>query len=160
MLSSVDFPHPLGPIMATISFWATVRLMSRTASTISSCFRKVFETCRRSIMAACLEDRSLMAAVDVDIGACNERGAFRGQKCDRLGDVLRRSPTAERHFCAPLALLLLETASILDLVVQRESFGEGARDSAWAHGVDKDAVRRQLVGERFYECVLGGVDHS
>src|SRR5262245_10372848 len=146
--------------MATISFWAMVRLMSRTASTNSSCFLKVFETCLRSIMVASLEDRPLMAAVDVDIGACDERGALRGQKGDRLGDVLRHSPTAERHLCAPSAFLLLETASVVDLVVQREVFSERARDSAWAHGVDEDAVRRQLVGQGFYECVLGGVDFS
>src|SRR5262245_45241008 len=159
MLSNVDLPQPLGPMMATISFLAMVRLISRTASTSSSCFRNVFDTWRRSIMTASLEDRPLMAAVDVDIGACDKRGARRGQKGDRPGDVLGRSPTAERHLCAPSAFLLFEAASVIDLVMQREAFGERAPDAAWTDRIDEDAVRREIVGQRFHESMLGGVDH-
>src|SRR5262245_36651173 len=159
MLSNVDLPQPLGPMMATISFLAMVRLISRTASTSSSCFRNVFDTWRRSIMTASLEDRPLMAAVDVDIGACDKRGARRGQKGDRPGDVLGRSPTAERHLCAPSAFLLFEAASVIDLVMQREAFGERAPDAAWTDRIDEDAVRREIIGQRFHESMLGGVDH-
>ena len=65
------------------------------------------------------EDRPLVAAIDVDIGAEDEAGALRRQERDRVGDVVRRAPAAERHLGAPLAFLLLEAAAEIDLVVQR-----------------------------------------
>src|SRR4029453_5916952 len=158
MLSSVDLPQPLGPMMATISFWAIVRVISRTASTSSSCFRKVFDTWRRSIMTASLEDRPLMAAVDVDIGACDKRGTLRSEEGNRFGDIFGRSPAAERHLRAPSAFLLFEAASVIDLVVQREVFSKRAPDAARQNRVDGDAVGGKLVGQRFHESMLGGVD--
>src|SRR3979409_1591052 len=53
MLSKVDLPQPLGPITATISRGATIRLMSGTASATLSRLWKLFDTWRSSIMAEC-----------------------------------------------------------------------------------------------------------
>src|SRR4029079_17493475 len=158
MLSSVDLPQPLGPMIATISFCAIVRLMSRTASTISSCFRNVFETCRRSIMPRPLDNRSLVAAIDVDIGADDESRTAGGKKSDRVGNIFGRSPMAERHLSTPFRLLLLKAPAVVDFVVKRKSIGERALDTARAHRIDENIARRELVGQRFDESMLGSVD--
>src|SRR5258708_5703546 len=70
-----------------------------------------------------LEDRPLVSAVDVDIGAGDERGALRGEERDRVGDVVGRAPAAERDLGAPLRLLLLEAAAEIDLVVELQPIG-------------------------------------
>src|SRR4029077_17479693 len=158
MLSSVDLPQPLGPMIATISFCAIVRLMSRTASTVSSCLRKVFETWCRSIMVVPLDNRSLVAAIDVDIGADDKTRAGGGKKCDRVGNVFRRPPMAKRHLGTPFCLLLLKAPAVVDFVVKRKSIGERALDTARAHRIDENIARRKLVGQRFDETMLRTVD--
>ncbi len=70
MLSRVDLPQPLGPMTATISFCAMVRLMSRTASTNSSLLpERLRDMPQVDHGSRPLEDRALVAAIDVDIGA-------------------------------------------------------------------------------------------
>jgi hypothetical protein len=44
MFNKVDLPHPLGPMIATISRWLIFRLTSRNASTTASPRLNVFET--------------------------------------------------------------------------------------------------------------------
>ena len=70
------------------------------------------------IMRAHLKDRTLVSAIDVDIGAADEAGALRGEERDRVRDVVRRAPAAERHLGAPARFLLLEAAAEIDLVVR------------------------------------------
>ena len=67
-------------------------------------------------------------------------GALRGEERDRIGDVVRRAPAAERHLGAPARFLLLEAAAEIDLVVELQPVGERALDAARAHRVDQDLV--------------------
>jgi len=52
-----------------------------------------------------------MSTIDIDIGPHDKAGAFRGQKCDRAGDVLGHTPTPERNLGTPTRLLLFQAAS-------------------------------------------------
>src|SRR5688572_18541235 len=113
---------------------------------------------RRSIIAWLSEDRPLMAAVNVDIGADDKLGAPRREERDRIGDVVRLTPAAERHLRAPVRFLLLEAATEIDLVVEREAVCERCLDAARAYRIDENAVRRELVRQRFHEGMLCGID--
>src|ERR1700716_3596986 len=86
-----------------------------------------------------LEDRSLVAAVDVNIGAADESGALRRQECDRMGDILGRAPAPERDLGAPARFLLLQAAAEMDLVMQRKRVGQRAPDTARGEG-DEQAL--------------------
>src|SRR5712671_2424925 len=101
-----------------------------------------------------LEDRSLVAAVDVNIGAADESGALRRQERDRMGDILERAPAPERDLGAPARFLLLQAAAEMDLVMQRKRVGQRAPDTARADRVDQDLAGRELVGQRLDEGML------
>src|SRR6202040_1279743 len=104
-----------------------------------------------------LEYRTLVPAIDIDVGTANEGRAVRRQESDRVGDILRRAPAAERNVGAPAGFLLLEAASEIELVVKLKALGERTFDPARAHGIDQDVARRELVRQRFDEGVLRGV---
>ena len=90
--------------------------MSRTASTAAPRLLKLFETFSMRIMDS--EDQTLVPAVDVDIRPHDEARAIGGQERHRIGDVVRRTPAAERHLGAPARLLLLQAAAKKQLIVQ------------------------------------------
>jgi hypothetical protein len=48
-----------------------------------------------------------MAAIDIDIGTDNKSGTVRGQKCNRIGDVISRAPTSKWNLRSPARFLLL-----------------------------------------------------
>src|ERR1700716_2754380 len=94
-----------------------------------------------------LEDRSLMATVDVNIGAADESGALRRQERDRMGDILGRAPAPERDLSAPARFLLLQAAAEMDLVMQRKRVGQRAPDTARADRVAPNPPGGGLRGQ-------------
>src|SRR5712692_6208829 len=92
-----------------------------------------------------LKNRALVPAIDVDVGAADEFGAARRQEGDGICHIPARTPAAERNVRAPFSLLLLEVAVVIDFVMEREAVSQRALDTARAHGIDEDLVRRQLV---------------
>ena len=87
-------------------------------------------------------------------------GALRGEKGDRVGDVVRRAPMAERHFGAPFRSPAARgcgrnrprcraspAASVSGLLMR---LGQTA--------FTRMPSRREIVGQRFDEGMLRGVD--
>ena len=73
-------------------------------------------------------------------------GAAGGQKRDRVGDVVRRAPAAERHLGAPFRLLLLQAAAEDRLRCGASGASvERTLDAARAHRVDQDIARREFI---------------
>src|ERR1041384_2974073 len=101
-----------------------------------------------------------MAAVDINIGAADEAGSFRCEKCDSVRNVFRGAPAAEGHLGTPSGLLLFKATAEIHLVVQLERVRKWALDAARANRVDQYPVLREFVRERLHKGVLSRVDHG
>ena len=104
-----------------------------------------------------LEYRALMPTIDIDIGAHDKACAFRGEKCDRTGDVLGFSPSPEWNLSTPTRFLLLQAASEKNFVVKFQAVSQRGLDAARAHCIDQDIVAREVVRKRLHQSVLSGI---
>ena len=98
-----------------------------------------------------------MPTIDIDIGAHDKACAFRGEKCDRTGDVLGFSPSPEWNLSTPTRFLLLQAASEKNFVVKFQAVSQRGLDAARAHCIDQDIVAREVVRKRLHQSVLSGI---
>src|SRR5579863_3258573 len=103
--------------------------------------------------AAAAASAALPSPVDADRLTGDEAGGFRGEKGDHRRHFVGGAETAHRDRLRALGETALDIARVFAPIGADRPRGA---DRARQHGVDGDAERREVAGERFREADDGG----